>query len=137
MVGEKITDLKPTLYEDGSIIVIVATDAPFLARQLNRLAKRVMLGLARTGAIAHHWSGDVAIVFSTANRLEHYPDEPLIQVIVLSDAWLDDLFEARADAGEEAVINAVLAAQTMVGRDENTAHALPHDRLKSLLKRKP
>lgn len=136
MVGEEITDLKPTLREDGSIIVIVATDAPLLPRQLNRLAKRVMLGLARTGAIAHNWSGDVAMAFSTANRIEHYPDEPLMRLTVLSDAWLDDLFEATADAGEEAVINALLAAETMVGRDGNTAHGLPHDRLKSILNRK-
>ena len=135
-VGEKITDLKPKMREDGSIIVIVATDAPLLSRQLNRLAKRVMLGLARTGAIAHNWSGDVALAFSTANRIEHYPDEPLMEMTVLSDAWLDDLFEATADAGEEAVINALLAARTLDGRDGNVYHALPHDRLKVLLKDK-
>jgi D-aminopeptidase len=76
------------------------------------------------------------LAFSTANRIEHYPDEPLMHLTVLSDAWLDDLFEATVDAGEEAVINALLAAETMVGRDGNTAHALPHDRLKSILKRK-
>lgn len=135
LVGEEITDLKPQMREDGSIIVIVATDAPLDSRQLARLAKRVMLGLARTGAIAHNWSGDVAVAFSTANRVEHYPDEPTAKVTLLSDAWIDELFEATADAGEEAVINAMLAAKTVVGRDGNTAHALPHDRLKAILKR--
>jgi D-aminopeptidase len=133
-VGEAITDLQPQMTEDGSIVVIVATDAPLLSRQLNRLAKRAMLGVARTGAIAHHWSGDLAIAFSTANRVEHYPDEPLMKLTVLSDAWLDDLFEAAADATEEAVVNALLAAETMEGRDGNTAYGLPHDRLKALLK---
>lgn len=136
-VGNVIQDLRPIYREDGSIIVIVATNAPMDSRQLNRLSKRVMLGLARTGAIAHHWSGDVAISFSTANRIPHYPDEPLLTITVLSDAWLDDLFEATADAGEEAVINALLAARTTEGRDGNTAYALPHDRLKTILKQRP
>jgi D-aminopeptidase len=134
-VGEEISDHMPKLREDGSIVVIVATDAPMMSRQLSRLAKRVMLGLARTGAIAHHWSGDFAMAYSTANRIEHYPDEPLADITVLSDAWLDDLFEATADAGEEAVLNAMLAAPTMTGRDGNTAYGLPHDRLKEILKK--
>ncbi len=133
LVGEKITDLKPKLREDGSIIVIVATDAPLDPRQLSRVAKRAMLGVARTGAIAHNWSGDVAIAFSTANRIPHYPDAPLVELTLLSDAWIDEVFEAAADAAEEAVLNSMLAAKTVVGRDGNTAHALPHDRLKALL----
>lgn len=132
-VGELITDLKPKMREDGSIIVIVATDAPLDSRQLSRLAKRAMLGLARTGAIAHHWSGDVALAFSTANRIEHYPDEPLYEMTLLADSWMDELFEATADTCEEAVINSMLAAKTVVGRDGNTAYALPHDRLKAIL----
>jgi D-aminopeptidase len=132
-VGKAIDDLLPELREDGSIIVIIATDAPLDSRQLSRLAKRAMLGLARTGGIAHHWSGDVAVAFSTANRIPHYPEEPLYRMRLLSDAWINELFEATADAAEEAIINAMLAAETVVGRDGNTAHALPHDRLKALL----
>lgn len=134
-VGKKIDDLKPQFRRDGSIIVIVATDAPLDSRQLSRLAKRAMLGLARTGGIAHHGSGDVAIAFSTANRIPHYPDEPLFEMTLLSDSWINGLFEATADAGEEAIINALLAAETVVGRDGNTAHALPLDRLKAILRK--
>jgi D-aminopeptidase len=112
---------------------VVATDAPLDARQLARLAKRAMLGVARTGAVSHHGSGDVAIAFSTKNRIPHHPKQPLVQVTLLSDFWVDDLFEATADAAEEAVVNALLAAETTVGRDGNTAFALPHDRLRKIL----
>src|SRR5690606_22987190 len=132
-VGKAIDDLMPKWSEDGSIIVIIATDAPLDSRQLSRLAKRAMLGLARTGGIAHHWSGDVAIAFSTANRIPHYPEEPTYKVTLLSDSWINELFEATADAAEEAIVNAMLAAETVTGRDGNTAYALPHDRLKALL----
>ncbi len=135
-VGREIRDLMPVERRDGSIILVVATDAPLTSRQLSRVAKRVMLGLARTGAVSHHGSGDVAIAFSTGNRIPHYPEEPLLQLKVLSDAWLDDLFEAAADASEEAVLNAMLAAETVVGRDGNTAYALPRDRLESLLRQR-
>ncbi|MCX5785483.1 MAG: P1 family peptidase [Elusimicrobia bacterium] len=134
-VGRKIADLKPKLRQDGSIVVIVATDAPLDARQLSRLAKRAMLGVARTGAVAYHGSGDVALAFSTANRIPHYPKVPVMNMAVLSDFWIDDLFEATADAAEEAVINVLLSAETVEGRDGNTAYALPHDRLKELLKK--
>jgi len=134
-VGEEIQDLMPVSNRDGSIVVIVATDAPLDPRQLARLAKRAMMGLARTGAVAYHGSGDVAISFSTANRVPHYPKERTFRVELLSDFHIDDLFEAAADATEEAVINALLAAKTTVGRDGNTAFALPHERLKGLLKK--
>lgn len=134
-VGEEIQDLLPESHHDGSIVVIVATDAPLDARQLSRLSKRAMLGLARTGAVAYHGSGDVAIAFSTANRIPHYPKERTLRLEVLSDFHMDDLFEAAAEATEEAVVNALLAAKTTVGRDGNTAYALPHDRLKQLLRK--
>jgi len=132
-VGDKIPDLKPKFVEDGSIVVIIATDAPLDSRQLSRLAKRAMLGLARVGSVAYHGSGDVAIAFSVANRIPHYPKDPLISLKLLSDFWLDNLFEAAADAAEEAALNALLAAQTTEGRDGNTAYALPHERLKEIL----
>ncbi len=134
-VGEEIADLRPVEHNDGSIVVIVATDAPLDARQLSRVAKRVMLGLARTGAVARHGSGDVAIAFSTGNRIPHYPKKPLLEMKLLSDFWLDDLFEASADAAEEAALNSLLAAETTTGRDGNVAYALPHDRLKAVLKK--
>jgi len=134
-VGAKITDLMPKERKDGSITVVVATDAPLDARQLSRLAKRAMLGVGRTGAVAAHGSGDVAVAFSTANRIPHNPKKPVFKFTLLSDFHIDPLFEAAADAAEEAVINAMLAARTTVGRDGNTVYALPHDRLKELLKK--
>ncbi|MCX5788849.1 MAG: P1 family peptidase [Elusimicrobia bacterium] len=134
-VGEQLRDLMPGKFRDGSIVIVVATDAPLESRQLCRLARRAMLGLARTGAVAMHGSGDVAIAFSTANRIPHYPKKPTLRLKVLSDFFIDPLFEAAAEATEEAVLNAMLAAKTTVGRDGNTVHALPHDRLKSLLAR--
>lgn len=134
-VGREIADLRPRLKQEGSVVVLLATDAPLESRQLSRLAKRAMLGLARAGAVAYHGSGDVAIAFSTANRIPHYPKEPVLELRVLSDFWLDDLFEAAADAAEESVLNALLAAKTTVGRDGNTVHALPLDRLKESLRR--
>ncbi len=133
MVGEIISDLMPTRGQEGSITVVIATDAPCDARQLSRMAKRAMLGLARTGGIAYHGSGDIAVAFSTANRIPHYPERAEYTTRAISDFWMNDLFEAAADATEEAVLNAMLAAKTVVGRDGNTAHALPHDRLAAIL----
>ncbi|TPW20761.1 MAG: D-aminopeptidase [Elusimicrobia bacterium] len=134
-VGRELTDLKPVYKQDGSIVVLLATDAPLESRQLSRLAKRAMLGLARTGAVAYHGSGDVALAWSTANRLPHYPKEGVLSVKVLSDFHLDPLFEAAAEAAEEAVINVLLAGKTTVGREGNTVHALPVDRLMESLRR--
>ncbi|MBI5244247.1 MAG: P1 family peptidase [Elusimicrobia bacterium] len=134
-VGAEIQDLMPVSHQDGSIIAVVATDAPLDSRQLSRLAKRAMLGVFRTGAVAYHGSGDLALAFSTANRVPHHPKERMLRLEVLSDFHLDDLFEAASDAAEEAVFNALLAAKTTVGRDGNTAYALPHDRLKSILRK--
>ena len=134
-VGREITDLKPQFRKEGSIVVVLATDAPLDPRQLSRLAKRAMLGIARTGSVAYHGSGDVAIAFSTGNRIPHHPDHRLLNLTLLSDFHLDELFEAAADAAEEAVLNALLAGRISVGRDGNTVHGLPHDRLKSALKK--
>ena len=133
-MGRELTGLKPAYKQDGSIVVLVATDAPLESRQLGRLAKRAMLGLARTGAVAYHGSGDVALAWSTANRLPHYPKEAVLSVKVLSDFHLDPLFEAVAEATEEAVVNVLLAGKTTVGREGNTVHALPVDRLIKILK---
>ncbi|HNW43053.1 MAG TPA: P1 family peptidase [Elusimicrobiales bacterium] len=132
-VGARITDLRPKERKDGSITVAVATDAPLDARQLCRLARRAMLGVCRTGAVAAHGSGDVCVAFSTANRIPHYPKKPTYKLTALSDFHIDPLFEAAADAAEEAVINCMLAAHTVVGRDGNTVYALPQDRLAAVL----
>lgn len=134
-VGEAITDLRPGKPQEGSIVVVVATDAPLDGRQLCRLARRAMLGVARTGAVAAHGSGDVAVAFSTANRIPHSPERPTYRARCLSDFHIDPLFEAAADAAEESVLNAMLAAPTVTGRDGNAVFALPQDRLLRLLRR--
>lgn len=133
-VGKHIHDLMPLepQQKDGSIIVVVATDAPLLPHQLKRLAKRAGMGLARTGSSAYNSSGDLFIAFSSAtpektDKLEYWKSLP--------DANLDPLFRAVTRATEEAIVNALLAAETMTGFKGRTVHALPHDRLLEILKR--
>jgi D-aminopeptidase len=115
--------------ERGSVIVVLATDAPLLDRALRRLARRGALGLARTGAIAGHGSGDFVLAFSNAVRIPHEPAEPVIQLphLVEGGQLIDTLFQAAVEATEEAVVNALFRAETMTGRDGHTAHALPLD----------
>jgi D-aminopeptidase len=118
----------------GSIIVVVATDAPLLPHQLKRIARRVTLGLGRLGSISGNDSGDIFIAFSTAN-----PDAGLAQksatVQMLANGQMDSLFEATVQATEEAVVNAMIAAKTMTGINGYTVEALPHDRLREVLKK--
>lgn len=101
--------------EKGSIIILIATDAPLDARQLQRLAKRAGAGLARTGSVYGHGSGDIALAFSTAQQIA--ADAPSIQMTVLADALLDPLFHAVADSVEQAIVNALFAAESVAGRD--------------------
>jgi len=115
----------------GSVIAVVATDAPLLPHQLKRLARRVGMGLARTGSVASNSSGDIFIAFSTANR--GAASGAMAQVEMLNNDAITPLFEATIQATEEAVINALVAAETMVGRDSNRVIALPHDRLRDVL----
>jgi len=118
--------------ESGSVIVVVATDAPLDGRQLQRLARRAGLGIARTGGIAGNGSGDIFIGFSTAGRVSHRSG-PLIERTLLADAFLDPLFAAAAEATEEAAIDSMVAADAVVGRDGHLIHALPLARLVELL----
>jgi D-aminopeptidase len=118
----------------GSIIIVVATDAPLLPHQCDRLAQRAGFGVARTGGVGEHTSGDLFVCFATGNRgrLSNYKvgDAPItIEVIMLSDLVITHLYDAVVEATEEAIVNAVLAAETMVGRDGITAYALDPDRL--------
>ena len=106
----------------GSIIIVVGTDAPVTARQLGRIARRAAFGLGRVGAIANHASGDFVIAFSNADER---PD--------IDDARLDPLFRATVEATEEAIINSILRAETMIGRDGNTRHAIPVNGLLPIL----
>jgi D-aminopeptidase len=121
----------------GSIIVIVASDAPLLPHQCNRLAQRAALGIARTGGLGEHSSGDLVLAFATGNAVlasEHLTGLPLAQdVRMLSDEFIDPYFEATAEATEEAIVNALVAAETTTGYHGAVAHALPHDRLVAVL----
>jgi D-aminopeptidase len=119
---------------DGSIIVAVATDAPLMAHQLKRLARRVSLGIARTGGTSGNSSGDIFIAFSTANRGAGKAREAL-SVSVLPNGRMDPLFDATVEATEEAIVNALVAAETMTGRDGHRSVAIPHDLLRDAMKK--
>ena len=119
---------------EGSIIVIVATDAPLVSHQLRRLAQRVSLGIARVGGGGGDSSGDIFLAFSTANagRLTTSKTDAgpgPVSVEMLPNREITSLFWGVIEATEEAILNALVAAETIVGRDGITAHALPHDRL--------
>lgn len=120
--------------DSGSIIVIVATDAPLLAHQMKRIARRVPLGIARTGGFGGNGSGDIFLAFSTANP-DAFSREEMRSAEFLSNDQLNPLFKATALATEEAIINAMIAAETMTGRDGNTSVAIPHDRLREVMKK--
>jgi D-aminopeptidase len=123
----------------GSIIVVVATDAPLLPHQCQRLAQRASLGIARTGGAGEHSSGDLILAFATGNTLvpSDYGASPpdVQQITMLTDAFIDPLFHATVEATEEAIVNAMVAAHTMTGRDGITAYALPHTVLIDVLDR--
>jgi D-aminopeptidase len=118
----------------GSIIIVVATDAPLLPHQLKRLARRASLGLARTGSVSGNGSGDIFIAFSTANPGASKP-EGLRQIEMLPNDQMGPLFEATVEATEEAIVNALVAAQTMTGIDDHKVEAIPHNRLREVLKK--
>jgi D-aminopeptidase len=120
--------------ETGSIIILVATNAPLLPHQCERLAQRAGLGLARVGGTGGNYSGDLFLAWATGNRgLPAHADDAetrlTVDVRVVADRAMDPLFDGTIEATEEAIVNALVAAETMVGRDGVTAHALPHDRL--------
>jgi len=119
--------------DSGSIIIIVATDAPLDARQLVRLSRRATIGLARTGSIAHHGSGDFVLAFSTGNSIPHYPSDPTFVMTHLADTHLNPLFQAAVEATEEAILNALLQATTVTGRDDRRFEAISLEKLRSIL----
>lgn len=118
---------------EGSIIIVIATDAPLDSRQLTRLGKRAALGLARTGSTARHGSGDFMVAFSTGNVIPHYPAEPTFSLTHLADSHLNPLITATVEATEEAILNALTGATTVVGRDGFRAEAISIPRLRALL----
>jgi L-aminopeptidase/D-esterase-like protein len=135
-VGTNLTDLMPEFRSEdrdtGSIIVVVATDAPLLPHQLKRLAQRVPMGIAKVGGYAANSSGDIFVAFSTANSGAAARDKKVSAEMLPNDA-MTPLFLATVQATEEAIVNAMIAAETMTGINGHTVHALPHDRLIELL----
>jgi D-aminopeptidase len=124
----------PREIEVGSIIIVVATDAPLLPHQLKRLARRATLGLARTGSTSGNSSGDIFIAFSTANPDGARP-AGIADLKMLPNNEMNDLFAATVEATEEAIINAMVGAETMTGANNQTSVALPHDGLRQALKK--
>ena len=139
-VGKEISEEVPyasTSFSDmdrGSIIVIVATDAPLVSHQLKRLARRVSLGLGRNGSISGNGSGDIFIAFSTANSGAGAADN-VVELKMLPNEKIQPVFAATVQATEEAIINAMVAAETMTGIENHKVIALPHDRLREVLKK--
>jgi len=132
-VGKKIPG---SVYkqETGSIIIVVATDAPLLPHQLKRLARRASLGLARTGSVSGNGSGDLFIAFSTANPHAADAKPPIRTIETMPNDLMDPLFTATVEATEEAIINALVDNHDMIGRDNHKVEALPRERLQQLLK---
>ncbi len=138
-VGSEITDLMPEYHsnnqgENGSIIVVVATDAPLLPHQLKRLARRVPLGIGRLGGLGTNGSGDIFIAFSTANP-DAWSRKETVRLEMMPNDAMSSLFKATAEATEESIVNAMVAAETMIGINGNKVHALPHGRLQEILRK--
>ncbi len=137
-VGKEITDLKPEIKKnndkDGSIIIVIGTDAPLLPSQLKMVAKRAAMGLARTGSIAMNSSGDIFVAFSTAGPKTNAAGT-LQQWNTLPKEQMNAVYEATVQATEEAIINGLVAAETMTGINGNKVYAIPHDRLIAALKK--
>jgi L-aminopeptidase/D-esterase-like protein len=136
-VGKEITDLLPVIDEewtDGSIFVVIGTDAPMLAPYLKNMAKRSALGMARTGTTCGNGSGDVFIAFSTSQFVYDSTYTTMSQRSVTK--WnLDKLYRASVEATEEAIINVLVGAETMTGANGNTLFGMPHDRLREVMKK--
>ena len=120
--------------EVGSIIIVIATDAPLLPHQLKRLARRATMGIARNGSYAANGSGDIFLAFSTTSP-GAWRREGAAMVTSLPNDSMSPLFRAVVEATEESVLNAMVAARTMTGINGNTAYALPHDRLQEALRK--
>jgi D-aminopeptidase len=121
----------------GSIITVVATDAPLSSRQLKRLARRTFLGLARVGSTSANGSGDISLAFSTANRVDYFGEVEIVNEARMGDRYLSPLFQAVVEATEEAVVNALFTAETVVGRDGHVSRELPVEDVLALLEGPP
>ena len=133
-VGTALDGDRLWMREQGSIIAVVATDAPLLPIQLQRVARRITIGVGRTGTPSGDNSGDIFLAFSTANRESGPTADGLCRMSFLPHRVLDDIFVAAVDSVEEAIINAMVAAETMVGRDGNVVTAIDHDALRAKMR---
>lgn len=133
-VGRELVTHPAPATGDGSIMILVATDAPVSSRQLKRMAKRATHGLARTGSISGHGSGDVVIAFSTVNRRSHCREYSSAQIKSVFEEDMTWLFRATAEATEEAILNSLFRAETMIGRDGNKRMALPLEETRKILR---
>jgi len=141
-VGRELTDLVPVASnglpvldsgKEGSIIVVIATDAPVSSVQLERIARRASLGLARTGSTSGNSSGDLFIAFSTANVIPLGGSEKELHIRLLTTEHVEPLFRATVEATEEAILNALTMGKTMEGVNGHVVHQLPYDRLASIM----
>ncbi len=139
-IGQHFVD-NPPHQTDGSVMVVIATDAPMTSRQLERMAKRAAFGLGRTGTVCHNGSGDFVIAFSTQNKRNHDSNDAQSTVERINEeapignsTVIDEFFRAVVESVEESVYNALISATTTVGRDGHTYHALPHDKLVELMR---
>jgi D-aminopeptidase len=134
-VGRELPQTGPTGGPGGSIVIVVATDAPLDARQLGRVTRRADYALARVGTPGHHGSGDFAIAFSTAHAIPAAAEGKLLTFRLMSDLDLDEIFQAAEEAIEESVVNAMLRAHTVEGRDGHRSEAIPIADLTRLLRK--
>lgn len=133
-IGQHFAE-NPPHATDGSVMIILATDAPMTSRQLERMAKRAAFGLGRTGTICHNGSGDFVIAFSTQNRRVHGSSHIVQQAHLINEEHvIDEFFRAVVECVEESVYNALVTAKTTIGRDKNRYNALPHDKLLELMR---
>jgi L-aminopeptidase/D-esterase-like protein len=134
-VGEEIPVETAPKAENGSIIIIVATDAPMMPHQLRRVARRAAFGIARSGGIASNESGDLILAFSTANSAAVEAHEGLVEARYLGEQAMSGVYEATIQAVDEAIMNSIFANETMVGRDDYVCPGLPIARVQAILRR--
>jgi L-aminopeptidase/D-esterase-like protein len=138
-VGQEIPDLMPSVdplpEAKSSLVIIIATNAPLTSSQLQRIARRAGLGVGRNGSTGGFLSGEIVLAFSTSNTISvGQAEQQLSTPTAWNGALLNALFEATVQATEEALVNCLVAAETMTGANNLTVHAIPHDRLRSVLK---
>lgn len=134
-IGREIADFRPEWRQDGSFIIVIATDAPLTHRQLSHVAKRGAFGLGRTGTPSTVSSGEFVIAFSTANAIPRRTESGTFPVTVIANHAMTALYQATIEATEEAIINSMTTAVTTVGKNGNTIHAIPLDRLQAVMKK--